>query len=706
MELHIENCNSIDKGEVKIQEGRLNIIYALNGTGKSTIVHALEKNILGTIDDLRPFKYIGDNITAHNPKLSLDGTVRKIAVFNESYVNSYVFQKDELLKNSFEILIKTEEYDKFMNEINQLVAAITETFKADPEIEKLIEDLTKFEESFGNAKNGYSKTGDIGKSLSEGNKLQEIPIELKAYEPFLKSEDKCVDWIKWQAKGNEYIEIAEECPYCVSKITTPKETILKVSKNYDAKYLTALSKVLEVFTALKHYFDDATQNTIRSIVLSRDGISKDQIEFLKSVKDETNRLKETLIALKYIGFSTFSYVGKGEVDKVISELNKRKIDLYYFPKLKSLYTENKIAVINNSIQSVIDKAGKLFGQIIQQKKFIADTIENYKSEINGFLLSAGYMYSVDIIKTSNESYKLVLKYATDSSDTINVNEHLSYGERNAFALVLFMYQAIKEDADLIVLDDPISSFDTNKKYAILKMLFMGKVSLQERTVLMLTHDFEPVFASIYNMKSYFQPATVATFLSNVNGNLDEKEINKEDIKSFLEICNCNIEESTNILHKLIYLRRYLEITNSKNSAWQMTSNVFHKDREKPLLQRDGEASRFMTEEEIIEAEQEIQKHIEGFSYNEVYAIVKDRTQLIKIYDECKSGYEKVQIYRLIFDGEQEKGSPLKKYVDQTFHVQNDYLFQLNPREYKIVPQYILEFCDEAIDNIKTYTCAL
>jgi hypothetical protein len=46
------------------------------------------------------------------------------------------------------------------------------------------------------------------------------------------------------------------------------------------------------------------------------------------------------------------------------------------------------------------------------------------------------------------------------------------------------------------------------------------------------------------------------------------------------------------------------------------------------------------------------------------------------------------------------GSMLKKYVDETFHVQNDYLYQLNPRDYQIVPQYILDFCNKEIDELK------
>lgn len=91
--------------------------------------------------------------------------------------------------------------------------------------------------------------------------------------------------------------------------------------------------------------------------------------------------------------------------------------------------------------------------------------------------------------------------------------------------------------------------------------------------------------------------------------------------------------------------------------------------------------------------------IAEFNYSEVYTRIKDRIELIKIYNKCKSGYEKLQIYRLIFNGDLERGSALKKYVDETFHVQNDYLFQLKPREYKIVPQYILDFCDSEIEKL-------
>ncbi len=42
MKIEIKNCNNIDSGEFDIIEGCLNIKYAINGTGKSTISKAID----------------------------------------------------------------------------------------------------------------------------------------------------------------------------------------------------------------------------------------------------------------------------------------------------------------------------------------------------------------------------------------------------------------------------------------------------------------------------------------------------------------------------------------------------------------------------------------------------------------------------------------------------------------------------------------
>jgi hypothetical protein len=45
MEIEISNCNNIDYGLVKIEEGVLNIKYAINGTGKSTVSKSIQKSV-------------------------------------------------------------------------------------------------------------------------------------------------------------------------------------------------------------------------------------------------------------------------------------------------------------------------------------------------------------------------------------------------------------------------------------------------------------------------------------------------------------------------------------------------------------------------------------------------------------------------------------------------------------------------------------
>ena len=62
MDITIESCNNIDEAEIKISEGKLNIKFAPNGTGKSTIAKAINLKIGGKdLNELTPFKYRSKN---------------------------------------------------------------------------------------------------------------------------------------------------------------------------------------------------------------------------------------------------------------------------------------------------------------------------------------------------------------------------------------------------------------------------------------------------------------------------------------------------------------------------------------------------------------------------------------------------------------------------------------------------------------------
>lgn len=692
MRLEIRNCNNIDRGEIEIVEGRLNIKYAVNGTGKSTISKAIDAFVTNDENKknmLLPFKYYGKS-TEEVPALVGYEQFIKIAIFNEKYIEDYIYQPNELIKNSFEIFVKTADYDKHIREIENLLQSINVTFQNHPELEMLINAFQKFIEGFGKAKSGYSAAGAIGKGIGKGNKIDNIPKGLEVYAPYLKNSDN-VKWIKWQLEGKNYLEMADQCPYCSGSVQETKETILKVSDEYDARSIEQLNKMLEVFEDLSPYFSADTATKIEEITKNVSGITTAQRDYLLEIKAQVDSLIEQLYGMKRIGFHSLK-----NAEKIADELRKYKIDLSYYSHLNSALSNEKVNIINRTMDEVLEKAGRLQGEIAQQKKIIKTTIEMYSAEINEFLYYAGYKYQVSIQEEGEIDYHLILKHIEGNENVQTVTEHLSYGERNAFALVLFMYNVLKDNPDLVILDDPISSFDGNKKFAIINMLFMGKRSLKDRTVLLLTHEFNTVIDAIYNMPYNFNPVPKAAFLTTKNGILTEKQIEKQNIKSFRDVTYANIKSDIDTLNKLVYLRRLLEIQHTEGLAWQLLSNIFHK-REKPEYHfSDGTPNRLMTEEEIMIATGEVRnKYIEDFDYFQEYRKTQDIHVLRELYRNSRSNYEKLQIYRIMFN-ENSSNSVIKKFVNETFHIENDYLFQLNPCEYDTVPQYIIDECDKEV----------
>ena len=99
MQLKIKNCNNIENGEFDITEGRLNIKYAINGTGKSTISKAIEAFVTNDQEKknlLLPFKYYGVE-EENSPELIGYDQFKKVSVFNEKYIEDYVYQQNELI---------------------------------------------------------------------------------------------------------------------------------------------------------------------------------------------------------------------------------------------------------------------------------------------------------------------------------------------------------------------------------------------------------------------------------------------------------------------------------------------------------------------------------------------------------------------------------------------------------------------------------
>jgi len=250
MKLTIKHCNNIDEGSIDVEENTLNIKYAMNGTGKSTIARAIELHLRddGSMAELTPFKVLESGETDAQPQITgLDG-VSSVAIFNDEYIDQFAFQQDEILQDSFGIFIKTPDYDAHIAEIDKITTEITNTFRDSTEIDKVIGDLATLSESFGKSKKGYSAASALAKGIGKGNKVANIPKGLESHTAYLKSSLNA-KWLKWQMDGNTYVDVSDNCPYCTSPTSDKKDTIAQVSKEYDAKSVEHLNRIVSFLKA-------------------------------------------------------------------------------------------------------------------------------------------------------------------------------------------------------------------------------------------------------------------------------------------------------------------------------------------------------------------------------------------------------------------------------------------------------------------------
>jgi hypothetical protein len=694
LNIDIQNCNNISAGNIHVTDGKLNIRYAINGTGKSTIAAAIRAFVTEGADGdalpkLRPFGASPGG--EREPSVSGLDDVRSVKVFDEAYVNEFVFLPDELLKGSFDVFIRDDKYEQEMKNIEDLVEELKSVLAEDKEIGDLLDDFAELSSAFGRqTKSGIHGSSQLSKALKKGNKVANIPSGLEVFRDYIQRDDN-YRWIKWQIDGKQFIDVTDNCPYCVSGISDKKETIKRVAETYEPKSIENLNKIVAVFDRLNKYFADKTKSVISEFLTNIEGYTDDEVEVLREIKDQVDRLRAKFVNAQNIGF-----VSLKDVDALVSGLKEYRINGSLYNHLASEATEQKIQIVNSQVDRLKERAGKLQGAINRQKAHIERIVDQNKSSINSFLREAGFPYAVDIRETEPGEFRLKLLHTDLQDEVPEARTHLSFGERNAFAVVLFMYDAIKAGPDLVVLDDPISSFDKNKKYAIIEMLFKRETCLRGKTVLMLTHDLEPVVDMLLHHTDRFD-TPCAAFLENNHGSLEEKEIRKENIHTFIEINRRNMRRDTSQVYKIVYLRRYYEILDQRGLPYQLLSSLIHR-RQIPTLISD-DLHREMTEDERIEAIQGIKSELPDFDYELVHSTLSDEALLMELYRSATNNYEKLHIYRMLGEShlDVQKSDIINKFINQAYHVENDYIYQIDPAEYQTVPQYVIDECDSAVD---------
>ena len=305
---------------------------------------------------------------------------RASLVFDEHYVSQFVFQPDEVVKNSFEIFIKTPEYQAGIEELEAIFEDVKKVFLENEALDDVIASFTELRNAFTITKVRRDREDQQGvQGARHGRQACHDPeTSPAAYEKFLHSDDPA-GWLTWQSKGKSYLDLSDNCPFC-SVPNVDKKTAVHVSEEYESAAVKNMSALRLVIDKLARFFVPERLEQLRKITTSLEELSPEQDQFLAGLRGQVETLLDKFTALKELSF--VSLRDEPDVDKALRSL---KIELDLLDALNSEDTQGVVGTMNAELDHVAEQINEIKRRVGIQKARVAKSIEQNQDEINEFL---------------------------------------------------------------------------------------------------------------------------------------------------------------------------------------------------------------------------------------------------------------------------------------------------------------------------------
>lgn len=730
-QISISNCRNItalEDGPLTITHHHMHLYLAKNGTGKTTISKALRycaDKSPESYNELKSFSYLQTENAAIKPLLRCSPRIKSTAVFDSDWIDDHCFSDSSIHENAFELYVSDNDIRKKMKERDNILGRLKKLLSHD-QVDTFIKQLKDINKRIGTpAKGAFRATAPCIKALRGG-----VPIHSDAsfLQPITKSMtlSEQAKWLAWHT-DRPIMHDESICPYC----GTRDSTLMGECRDYDetrepARVISWLN-LAKLYDDLKEEFSIGIRSRLRKILTSKNEPSEDEYDFLAQIVENNNKMIAAIESIrKAIDDDSFLNGSALATELKVHLATLGSFKLFLKTKGGSKTAQASVLQqLTTSLQNVIQAENKLTDASDALTQKTAVNIAKHKDELNTFLSQCGYSYQIAIEQNISTAHASVLlepipAIQFDNHTPIrNTGEALSFGERNALSLALFMIECIRDKPALIVLDDPISSFDSDKRFGVLYALFSKQANLFEenfsgKTTLVLTHDYLVATDLIAIHGNNFKLCDGYYLNCDKDGIIHLSRITNEAIRPYTQMLYTRINASslysTDTLC-LIYIRQLCEMLRKGPGdfktrygiTFSLLSDVLHgKSR--------GEVMRFHNWKNpnttTVKTCENLVSQLLGRSFDFWQTLDTHCRNTSILVNEFKkpeySNYEHLQLARWIIDRsgyDISKEKIMARFADETCHIGGEYLYQLDPTTFDQTPFYIVEWCEEIVDTI-------
>jgi len=654
MKINIKNYKNISDLEFFIEEKKINSLFGISGSGKTSIAEGLLSYNFD--ENFSIGKDVSDVVVI------VDG--EKVSSERFRYYNIDT-QNDLMIEQSY------------TNDVYSILFGDTKSLDGvKMSLQKMITDLEKFRTPMTIFKNEIEKVKKefIGKinndgSLSKKSKLylleddiRKISSNVESLKLIKEQGSNVVDWkIKGTTINSNYNN--KKCPFCEANLNEESiafiDAIKKITpKNFD---IVKESKVdFDMINATKPN-DYTNQEELTQF--------KEQLIKASHISDDLDNIMHFLTSVRNPSYNPSE----------VKEISVSKDTLMQFKGLQEIV---------NDINGKLKEVRKLMGEM--KTEFDKMVGQNLK-KINDYVKRLGipYEFALDNYDSDDKTATFKLYHIKDSSKKHRVGG-LSFGEKNMLSLILFLL--IKDDKILLI-DDPASSYDDYRRKTILDIIYEFS---NERTCLILSHDHVFLKYSLFQQNNAFKKQNRGMSLSKIESryfsdtgkimyfeNLGFACIKELTFEDFQTIHNhvqnhlSGLGETTSFYRKVLNLRLIAEINKYQNTPdndiiYQFLSALLHKN-DKTEINR-------LLDQRGTNIEEVIGRISNVLSYD----LVNIPDNYIDIHDLSDfTLFEKAILKR-----EEISNSIEKDELDNLVHFNDALVIQINPYKFNLFSTYV------------------